>query len=46
MMERDKYLSAEEALELGVIDEILTKRPDKYQKDGEKEVKSEETSKT
>ncbi|KAJ4159855.1 uncharacterized protein LMH87_007794 [Akanthomyces muscarius] len=26
MMERDKYLSAEEALELGVIDEILNKR--------------------
>ncbi|KAM0743537.1 hypothetical protein ACQRIT_001796 [Beauveria bassiana] len=26
MMERDKYLSAEEALELGVIDEILVKR--------------------
>lgn len=28
MMERDKYLSAEEALDLGVIDEILTKRTD------------------
>lgn len=27
MMERDKYLSVTEALELGVIDEILTKRP-------------------
>ncbi|KAM3550209.1 hypothetical protein MY1884_008362 [Beauveria asiatica] len=26
MMERDKYLSAEEALELGVIDEVLVKR--------------------
>lgn len=29
MMERDKYLSVDEALELGVIDEILTKRTDK-----------------
>lgn len=29
MMERDKYLSVDEALELGVIDEILTKRADK-----------------
>ncbi|CAM1502727.1 Fc.00g075030.m01.CDS01 [Cosmosporella sp. VM-42] len=28
LMERDKYLSPEEALELGVIDEILTKRSD------------------
>lgn len=28
LMERDKYLSPEEALELGVIDEILTKRPE------------------
>ncbi|CEJ92943.1 Putative ATP-dependent Clp protease proteolytic subunit [[Torrubiella] hemipterigena] len=28
MMERDKYLSVKEALDLGVIDEILTKRPD------------------
>lgn len=34
MMERDKYLSAEEALELGVIDEILTKRADADGKDG------------
>jgi ATP-dependent Clp protease protease subunit len=46
MMERDKYLSAEEALELGVIDEILTKRPDKDSKDAEKEGKTEEISKT
>ncbi|GJN76498.1 hypothetical protein PLICBS_010612 [Purpureocillium lilacinum] len=29
MMERDKYLSVAEALDLGVIDEILTKRADK-----------------
>ena len=33
MMERDKYLSAEEAKEIGVIDEILTKRTDKEPKD-------------
>ena len=33
MMERDKYLSAEEALELGVIDEIFSKRQNT--KDGE-----------
>ncbi|UNI17895.1 Endopeptidase Clp [Purpureocillium takamizusanense] len=32
MMERDKYLSVEEALDLGVIDEILTKRTDKEPK--------------
>lgn len=37
MMERDKYLSAEEAMELGVIDEILTKRPDKEAKEGDKD---------
>jgi ATP-dependent Clp protease protease subunit len=27
-MEPDKYLTPEEALDLGVIDEILTKRPE------------------
>lgn len=39
LMERDKYLSPDEALELGVIDEILTKRPDSEQekKDGQPE---------
>ncbi|KAF4470229.1 ATP-dependent Clp protease protease subunit [Fusarium albosuccineum] len=31
LMERDKYLSPDEALELGVIDEILTKRPETEQ---------------
>ncbi|KAJ2977022.1 hypothetical protein NQ176_g4612 [Zarea fungicola] len=36
LMERDKYLSAEEALELGVIDEILTKRTDPEGKDEKK----------
>lgn len=34
MMERDKYLSVDEALELGVIDEILTKRTDKKEGQG------------
>ncbi|KAF6830638.1 ATP-dependent Clp protease proteolytic subunit [Colletotrichum plurivorum] len=33
MMERDKYLSAEEAKEIGVIDEILTRREDKDEKE-------------
>ncbi|KAK7426463.1 hypothetical protein QQZ08_007058 [Neonectria magnoliae] len=40
LMERDKYLTPEEALELGVIDEVLTKRPDaesQQKKDGEAE---------
>lgn len=35
MMERDKYLSVDEALELGVIDEILTKRPGKAEQSKE-----------
>lgn len=38
LMERDKYLTPEEALEMGVIDEILTKRADpasEQKKDGE-----------
>ncbi|GAP92629.1 putative ATP-dependent clp protease proteolytic subunit [Rosellinia necatrix] len=35
MMERDKYLTAEEAKEIGIIDEILTRRDDKKaQNDG------------
>lgn len=33
MMERDKYLSAEEAKEIGVIDEILTRRTEKEEKE-------------
>ncbi|KAJ0159616.1 ATP-dependent Clp protease proteolytic subunit [Colletotrichum tanaceti] len=35
MMERDKYLTAEEAKEIGVIDEILTQREEKDQKEKE-----------
>lgn len=42
MMERDKYLSAEEALELGVVDEILTKRPGDEGKGGEAKERKEE----
>ncbi|KAF5981790.1 ATP-dependent Clp protease, protease subunit [Fusarium bulbicola] len=41
LMERDKYLSPEEALELGVIDEILTKRPESEQEKKEKKEKEE-----
>lgn len=37
MMERDKYLSADEALELGVIDEILTKRTEADPKEEKKD---------
>ncbi|KAF4451129.1 ATP-dependent Clp protease, protease subunit [Fusarium austroafricanum] len=37
LMERDKYLTPEEALELGVIDEILTKRPEAEQEKKEAE---------
>ncbi|KAH7198496.1 ATP-dependent Clp protease proteolytic subunit [Fusarium flagelliforme] len=37
LMERDKYLTPEEALDLGVIDEILTKRtePESEKKEGQ-----------
>lgn len=41
MMERDKYLSVEEAHELGVIDEILTKRPDNEKEDEGTKTKKE-----
>ncbi|KAG5929988.1 hypothetical protein E4U42_003642 [Claviceps africana] len=36
MMERDKYMSVEEALAVGVIDEILTKRPETQKGDDDK----------
>ncbi|KAK2597426.1 hypothetical protein QQS21_005974 [Conoideocrella luteorostrata] len=36
MMERDKYLSVDEALELGVIDKILTKRPERQDEEEKK----------
>ncbi|KAI1330093.1 Clp protease proteolytic subunit /Translocation-enhancing protein tepa [Xylariaceae sp. FL0255] len=42
MMERDKYLSAQEAKEIGIVDEILTRRDSKEShKDGEQEQKRE-----
>ncbi|KAI1126406.1 Clp protease-domain-containing protein [Nemania abortiva] len=34
MMERDKYLTAQEAKEIGIIDDILTRRDDKKVRDG------------
>ncbi|KAI0150253.1 Clp protease-domain-containing protein [Xylariaceae sp. FL1272] len=34
MMERDKYLTADEAKELGIVDDILSKRDDKKLKEG------------
>ena len=37
MMERDKFMSAEEALEMGIVDEILHKRVKDSDKDGDKE---------
>ncbi|KAM0327695.1 hypothetical protein ACHAQA_005990 [Verticillium albo-atrum] len=37
MMERDKYLSPEEAKEIGVIDEILTRRTEKDEKEKDKD---------
>lgn len=45
IMERDKFLSAEEALEMGIVDEILVKRTKeeetKYgEKKDDKEVES------
>ncbi|KAL2105475.1 hypothetical protein VUR80DRAFT_8308 [Thermomyces stellatus] len=35
LMERDKYLSAEEAKEMGIVDEILVRREDKKDANGE-----------
>lgn len=35
MMERDKYMTAEEARETGIVDEILYRREEKGEKDGE-----------
>lgn len=35
MMERDKYLTADEAKEAGIIDKILLKRPPSAKKDGD-----------
>ena len=44
LMERDKYLSPEEALELGVIDEILEKRTDAEEKEKTADDKADTSS--
>lgn len=44
MMERDKYLTAAEAKEIGIIDDILTRRDDKKaQKEGANDGKPQES---
>jgi len=35
LMERDRFLSAQEALEMGIVDEILDRRPKDTEKDEE-----------
>jgi len=35
LMERDKFLSAEEALEMGIVDEILDRRVEEKKEEGE-----------
>lgn len=42
MMERDKYLSVEEALDIGVIDEIFTKRVDRESVEKSSDTKAQE----
>ncbi|KAG5963273.1 hypothetical protein E4U58_003602 [Claviceps cyperi] len=46
MMERDKYMSVEEALEVGVIDEILTTRPETVEGEEKKTQDGEGMNKT
>ncbi len=42
LMERDKYLTAEEAREMGIVDEILTRRPGREEvRDSDKEREKE-----
>lgn len=41
MMERDKYMSAQEAKEAGIVDEILDRRVKEEEKKGEGEKKTE-----
>ncbi|KAI0470982.1 Clp protease-domain-containing protein [Xylariaceae sp. FL0804] len=36
MMDRDKYFTAQEAVDMGIVDEILTRRDDKKDKDKDK----------
>ena len=40
LMERDKFLSAEEALEMGIIDQILDRRVKETEKEKEGEAKT------
>jgi ATP-dependent Clp protease protease subunit len=41
LMERDKFLSAQEALEMGIVDEILVRRAKDEGKEGKDGVKVE-----
>lgn len=43
LMERDKFLSAEEALELGIVDEILERRTEGKEKEGGSESTNSDT---
>ncbi|KAK8058419.1 ATP-dependent Clp protease proteolytic subunit [Apiospora phragmitis] len=45
MMDRDKYLSAQEAKEIGIIDEILTRREEKLKREENAEEKKDEEPK-
>ncbi|KAK8035286.1 ATP-dependent Clp protease proteolytic subunit [Apiospora rasikravindrae] len=45
MMDRDKYLSAQEAKEIGIIDEILTRREEKIKREENAEEKKDEEPK-
>ncbi|KAK8065254.1 ATP-dependent Clp protease proteolytic subunit [Apiospora hydei] len=45
MMDRDKYLSAQEAKEIGIIDEILTRREQKVKREENAEEKKDEEPK-
>ena len=42
MMDRDRYLSAQEAKEIGIIDEILTRREDKKKRETTEDDKKKE----
>ena len=45
MMDRDRYLSAQEAKEIGIIDEILTRREEKAKREEDASEKKEESPK-
>ncbi|KAK8135916.1 hypothetical protein PG984_003856 [Apiospora sp. TS-2023a] len=44
MMDRDRYLSSQEAKEIGIIDEILTRREEKVKREDTTEEKKDEDS--